>query len=299
MKLVLFALAISALTVGVIAEENEERAVIRKPFDESQGKGGPKGASTTIRYHGGPLLLNTVPVYVIYYGIVPGSTQNIINTFFADLNGSTPFAVNKTYTQGTGGPAISGLLEFPSVFLDSGASQGTSVDSNTVIKIIQYALTNGLKRDSSGVYFVITAPDISVSGFCKSFCAYHTKSTAIAPGYTIHYALVPDPGQRCTGCDGNFAVYHQTVTPNGDPGADEMTDSIMHELSETATDPDLNAWFTKNGEENGDLCNFFYGTAPLYTTANGATANTLLKGHYYLIQYIWRNSTPQVCANAP
>ena len=78
-----------------------------------------------------------------------------------------------------------------------------------------------------------------------------------------------------------------------------MTDSIMHELSETATDPDLNAWFTKNGEENGDLCNYFYGTAPLYTTANGATANTMLNGHYYLIQYIWRNSTPQVCADAP
>ena len=78
-----------------------------------------------------------------------------------------------------------------------------------------------------------------------------------------------------------------------------MTDSIMHELSETVTDPDLNAWFTKNGAENGDLCNYFYGTDPLYTTPKGATANTLLNGHYYLIQYIWRNSTHQVCANTP
>jgi len=300
MKPVLLAVvAISALTVGVIAQQNEERVVIKKPYDQSQNKGGPKGASTTILYHGGPVLLKTVPLYVIYYGMVPGTTQNIINTFLTDLNGSTPFAVNKTYTQGAGGPAISGSLGFPTVFLDSGASQGTSVGSNTVAAILQHAFANGLKPDSSGVYFVITAPDISVSGFCKSFCAYHTKSTTIASGYTIHYALVPDPGQGCTGCDGNFAVYHQTVTPNGDQGADEMTDSIMHELSETATDPDLNAWFTKNGQENGDLCNYFYGTSPLYQTANGATANTLLNGHYYLIQYIWRNSTPQVCADAP
>ena len=300
MKPILFAvIAASALTVGVIADGNNQ-VVIKKPYDQSlNNKGGPHGAGETILYHGGPILLKTVPLYIIYYGMVLGTTQNIINTFLSDLNGSKPFAVNTTYTQGTGGPAISGSLGFPTVFLDSGASQGTSVGSNTVAAILQHAFANGLKPDSSGVYFVITAPDISVSGFCKSFCAYHTKSTTIASGYTIHYALVPDPGQGCTGCDGNFAVYHQTVTPNGDQGADEITDAIMHELSETATDPDLNAWYTKNGQENGDLCNYFYGTSPLYHTANGATANTLLNGHYYLIQYIWRNSTPQVCADAP
>jgi hypothetical protein len=298
MKTILFALvAASALTIGVIAQSNEESVVVKKPYDQSLNKGNPHGTGPTILYHGGPVLLSTVPLYVIYYGMVPGGTQTIINTFLTDLNGSTPFAVNKTYTQGSGA-AVSGSLGFPTIHLDSGASQGTSLGSNTVAAIIQHAFANGLKPDSSGVYFVITAPDVSVSGFCKSFCAYHTKSTTIAPGYTIHYALVPDPGQSCTGCDGNAAVYHQTATPNGDPGADEMTDSIMHELSETATDPDLNAWFTKNGEENGDLCNYFYGTSPLYTV-NGATANTLLNGHYYLIQYIWRNSTPQVCADAP
>ncbi len=125
----------------------------------------------------------------------PGITENIINTFLSDLSGSKPFAVNTTYTQGTGGPAISGSLGFPTVFLDSGASQGTSVGSNTVAAILQHAFANGLKPDSSGVYFVITAPDISVSGFCKSFCAYHTKSTTIASGYTIHYALVPIPAR--------------------------------------------------------------------------------------------------------
>ena len=54
--------AISALTVGVIAQQNEERVVIKKPYDQSQNKGGPKGASTTILYHGGPVLLKTVPL---------------------------------------------------------------------------------------------------------------------------------------------------------------------------------------------------------------------------------------------
>jgi hypothetical protein len=297
LKPVIFSiLAVSALTLAIVAEDNKETIVVKKPYDASVHKGATAGNSTpTILYHGGPVLLDTVPLYVIYYGAVPGMTQNIINTFLSDLDGSAPFGVNRTYTQGTGGPAVSGSLGTPKVFIDSGASQGTSVASNTVGSIIQHAFANGFTRDSKGVYFVITAPEISVSGFCKSFCAYHTKSTTIASGFTIHYALVPDPGQRCTGCDGNFAVFHETATPNGDPGADEMTDSIFHELSETVTDPDLNAWYTKNGSENGDLCNYFYGTAPLYTSM-GATANAFLKGHYYLIQYIWKNSSPGVCA---
>jgi hypothetical protein len=57
------------------------------------------------------------------------------------------------------------------------------------------------------------------------------------------------------GCDGNIAVFGQTVTANGDQVADDMTDSIMHELSESMTDPKDTAWFTSGGNENGDLCN--------------------------------------------
>ena len=87
-------------------------------------------------------------------------------------------------------------------------------------------------------------------------------------------------------------------TPNGDAGADEMVDSIMHELSETVTDPDLNAWYTPSGDENGDLCNYNYGT-PL-GTANGGSYNAVLGAHYYLIQLIWKNGAPpQSCAAAP
>jgi len=93
MKPILFAVvAASALTVGVIADGNDQ-LVIKKPYDQNlNNKGGPKGAGTTILYHGGPILLKTVPLYVIYYGMVSGITENIINTFLSDLNGSKPFA---------------------------------------------------------------------------------------------------------------------------------------------------------------------------------------------------------------
>jgi hypothetical protein len=61
------------------------------------------------------------------------------------------------------------------------------------------------------------------------------------------------------------------------------------------TDPQGSGWFTSGGAENGDLCNYTYGSS-LVTAPNGATANVLMNGHYYLIQKIWTNVTPQGCA---
>jgi hypothetical protein len=76
-----------------------------------------------------------------------------------------------------------------------------------------------------------------------------------------------------------------------------MTDSIIHELSEAVTDPDISAWYTKNGQENGDLCNYNYGTT--YPAPNGALANAHLGKRDYLIQRIWQNANPGFCAPAP
>ena len=241
-----------------------------------------------------------VTVHVIYYGVVDASTQGIISQFFSDLSMSPEYAVNSTYND-KNGAYVRTVFYVGSQYQDTGASQGTSVGSNTVPAIVQHAIqAGGLPADQNGVYFVITAPDIKVSGFCKNFCAYHTTSTSIVAGLHIRYALVPDPGQTCTGCDGNYAVYKQSITPNGNLGADEMTDSIIHELSETVTDPDLGAWYTSNGAENGDLCNYVYGsslsTVPAGQPGAGAYYNFLsATNHYYLVQQIWSNVTPQEC----
>ena len=50
-----------------------------------------------------------------------------------------------------------------------------------------------------------------------------------------------------------------------------MASIIAHELEEAATDPDLNAWYDRRGDENADKCAWTFGTT--YTAANGAIAN--------------------------
>jgi len=59
------------------------------------------------------------------------------------------------------------------------------------------------------------------------------------------------------------------------------------------TDPYGTAWFGPGGE-NGDLCNFNYGTT--YIAPNGTHANTHLGTRDYLVQTIFSN-TENKCLN--
>ena len=300
-------LALAAIAARIVTAEESDLVVVKKPFAHHMDRGGSNGSVPQILYHGGPVLLGTVPLYVIYYGNfgtpATANTQSIVNDFLGGLDGSDQYGVNTTYCEASttacsnGLNPVSGRLQFSAanVFYDTG-SQGTQINSGGVIRILQYAFQHGLSVADGAVYFVITAPDVKVAGFCTSFCAYHSRSTGILAGHTIRYALVPDPSQKCTACDGNFAL-GDTATPNGDAGADEMVDSIFHELSETVTDPDLNAWYTSNGAENGDLCNYNYGTTDIQ---DGIHYNATLNGKNYLIQLIWKNGpVPQSCAAQP
>jgi len=285
--------ALSLLLAGsaILPAETINGTSIKPPFSAARPR------STQIEYHGGPILLGSVPVYIIYYGAIPSGTQSIVNDFFSNLGGSGQYNVNTTYYDGDGNRIMNALTFSPttSVYNDN-YSIGKIVTGSGVQKIVQSALLNGhLPVDEGGVYFVITSPDVHAIGFCNSFCAYHSNSTSIISGKDIKYSLVPDPSQACDGCSGNVAVFGENITPNGDLGADEMTDSIMHELSETVSDPDLNAWYTRSGAENGDLCNFNYGTT--YIAPNGSHANAHLGNRDYLIQTIWQNTGKGFCAN--
>jgi hypothetical protein len=306
----------AATLMFAFSDDTFQGNVVKRPFDAAiHGQSPTKTSSTQILYHGGPVMNLSNSVYVIYYGNFPSTTEPIINTFMAGLSGNGPYTVNHTYSDATSpSPATIPTTYFFQTPVGSGPatvrdgsvigdnySQGTSLSSGDIQKIVTHAIGAGLPADQKAVYLVLTAPDVKVSGFCTSFCAYHNTSKTIISGTQIRYALIPYPTQKCTGCNGNIAVYGDTVTPNGDMGADTMTDDIMHELSETVTDPDISAWYTQNGAENGDLCNYVYETAlsPIKTTTVGTTTthyNVTLGGKNFLVQLIWKNSSPGFCA---
>jgi hypothetical protein len=301
-------LALCVTLALAFSDDTFQGIPVKKPYDPSHGQSKPT-TSTQILYHGGPVMNQANSVYVIYYGTFATTTRSILNDFLVGLNGSNPYGVNQTYGDGTAFVPINYAFTPPtassgksgSAYFDN-YSLGAQLGTSDIGRIVTHAIANGLPPDQNGVYLVLTAPDVKISGFCSSYCAWHNTSTAIYSGQHIRYALIPDPTQKCSGCNGGMAIYHDTVTPNGDMGADTMTDDIMHELSETVTDPDINAWYTQNGAENGDLCNYVYDTPTpsLVNTVivNGSTAhyNATLNGRNFLIQLIWKNSGAGFCA---
>ena len=259
---------------------------------EAKPSGGAVVQGNGINYHGGPVLHGNVPIYVIWYGNWTNgpkasdsqTTVNLIDAFLGGLGGSALENVNTTY--GDNSANVSGLLHLQSQIFDTG-SQGTSLTNTRITNLISGHLANGsLPTDNTGVYLVLTSSNISESGFCTQFCGFHTKQTL--NGKDIKWSFIGNVDKCPSGCEA------QTTSPNGDSGADGMANVISHEVEEAISDPDLNAWFDANGEENADKCNFNFGATK--TASNGSKFNQTFGGHNWLLQQNWRNSGGGACA---
>src|SRR6185503_2590924 len=147
--------------------------------------------------------------------------------------------------------------------------------------------------DPNGIYFVLTSPDVTETGFCTTFCGFHTFGTFGAT--TIKVAFVGDAATQCPARPGQLGCSAQSLTPNANEGADAMANVMAHELNETVTDPELNAWFHIDGSgEVGDICASDFGTT--FTALNKARANVVLSGRQYLLQSNFLNSGGGFCA---
>jgi hypothetical protein len=242
-----------------------------------------------ISYHGGPLVLGGVNVYVIWYGNWAGnSATTIIPDFLSSEGGSPYFNINTTYYNGSGTMVLNSITYKPSI--NDNYSQGTSLSDAQIQTIVSSAISSGkLPKDPNGVYFVLTSADVTAnSGFCTQYCGWHTHGTI--GGSDIKYAFVGNPDRCPSACSA------QTTSPNGNAGADGMVSIIAHELEEAVTDPDLNAWFDSRGQENADKCAWTFGSTT--TMSNGAQFNMTIGSRNYLIQQNWVNSGSGYCAKA-
>jgi hypothetical protein len=290
-------LAGAANAAGVLAPDEDEgdlvpsgkgwgqRAYPEHPNGNAHGQashGGPK--SSGISYHGGPVMLGTTHVYYIWYGNWTGNTADaILNTLASSIGGSPYFNINTTYYNASN-THVSNSVSFGGS-TSVGYSQGTALSDSQIQAVV--ASTN--PTDTNGVYFVLTSKDVTAtSGFCTQYCGWHTHGAI--NGHDIKYSFVGNP-DRCPS-----ACAAQTTSPNGNAGADGMASIISHELEEAATDPDLNAWFDRQGQENADKCAWTFGT--LSTASNGSKYNMSLGGRNYLIQQNWVNSGSGFCAKS-
>jgi hypothetical protein len=256
-------------------------------FQNPSGNAGKPGGSGAngINYHNGPVLHGTVNVYYIWYGNWAGnSAQTILTDLASSIGGSPYFNINTTYYDLS--TKVSNSVAYKSSTTDA-YSHGSSLTDAQIQAVVSSAITsNALPKDTNGVYFVLTSADVTAqSGFCTQYCGWHTHATI--GGADIKYAFIGNPDRCPSACE------DQTTGPNGNAGADGMASIISHELEESTTDPDLNAWYDRRGAENADKCAWTFGTT---YTANGALANMKLGTRDFLIQQNWVNAAGGYCA---
>jgi hypothetical protein len=292
-------------------------------------------------YHGGPVLHSEAP-YLIYWTppghSIPRSSQTVLNQYMtdvaADSGGSdNVYGVLTQYTDPTGAADYRQTFTSGQVIQDphaypangGGCPLASGVTACVTDDQIQAEITRLIGTDdlptgvgpNAPIYFVITPQDVNVclsGGACSNnnFCAYHDFFRD-GP-FPVLYSSVPFEvwaGGSIKGCQDDGTALYQTPDQGaqrklfGDHGY-QIADNLSHELSETITDPLINAWFTSGfGSEVGDLCEAFAPvsnpnkdvSAHAYfpTLAGTASAGDLVDQHfngdYYYNQTEWSNTS--------
>jgi len=83
--------------------------------------------------------------------------------------------------------------------------------------------------------------------------------------------------------------FASTPSPNGDPHADAIVNTLAHETEETTTDMLGTAWWDGRGFENADKCAWTFGVVS--RAPSGAPYNMTVGGKNFLVQRNWVNAT--------
>lgn len=254
----------------------------------------PELLKLNISYHGGPVMTdpNGANVYYIWYGNWAGdTTPEILSRMMGGVTGSAWYNINTTYYGGSkANPTyVTNKVKLAGSVADA-YSQGNALSDAQIQQVVTDSIGSGrLPKDANGVYFVLTSPDVTAtSGFCTAYCGWHNHASIL--GSDIKYSFVGNASAQCpNSCIADQAL---TASPNGNPGADGMASVLMHELVETISDPDLNAWYDLIGQENADKCAWKFGKTKV--APNGGIYNVSFGKGKYLIQQNW-DASQQKC----
>ena len=280
-------------------DNGETKAHVMPLANDGTGYVSPATDSGPLVYHGGPVMRPSVTIYPIFW--VPAKLQNGASTgmsthyqsveyyMLSDFLGHGLGAIHTQYYQKSGsttsyiqnsgaiGKAYLDTIAYPASGCNDPATPGNCLSDKQIQAEVQRIMKfGGISGGLNKIFLVFTS---SGEGSCMSngacsyqqFCAYHSYFKVGTS--TVIYAN--EPFGTTIGCQASGAP-----SPNGDPDADAAATSASHELSEAMTDPMLNAWFTAQGNENGDLCAYKYG--PL--SWDGGLANQMWNGDFFLVQ---------------
>lgn len=233
-------------------------------FPARGAKPGGGGAQNLVD-HGGPVLSGAKVVF-IFWG----------------------FGTGTSYTTGVQNFRNGGIYNYSRMltqYRNAGASSPTDMGGNVNDKfdtstppanvtdaLVQTEVTKffGGAEDSQTVYEVVipigsyssSGTSTSCGGPSLAYCAYHGH---FADGVNdVKYAILPYPS--CSGCQSSGFSDNQN-----------QDHFIVHETREATSDPDLNAWYDRRGNEADDKC--AWSPSPFIDQTTG-----------FAYQYEWSNA---------
>jgi hypothetical protein len=194
-----------------------------------------KARAVNITNHGGPVIVSPKVVF-IFWGPSFSNATSPDSTYASQLQ-----AFRTQY----GTIALSNLGSGTADMFDT-----TTPPTNVTDAIVQSEVSKYLSShafDASTIYeVVLPSSSYSSSGTSTScggphlaYCAYHSHFSS--GGNDVKYSIEPYPS--CSGC-----------TVSGWTAAQNQEHFVCHETREAVTDPDLNAWYDRSGNEADDKC---------------------------------------------
>ena len=266
----------------------------------------PTGYSFTSSYE------TVIETYLQDLAADSDKTTNVFGTTYQYTQGTAPNTVPVNYRMVAGTP-ITTNAAFPTAgcTTDTGAIYGDNSGYSTCLddqqvesELDSVVAAHGLTRDLGHLYVMLlpkgvescfypagTANQECTLNYTASaaYCAYHSGFYGSLGSGEVIYANMPFPiynspvGYTC----GSQGGLPGTEAPNGDADADTEISPLSHEMAESMTDPNGNAWYDSTGNENGDDCAYIYGAT---SGVAGALYNQTVNGHHYLTQEEFSNA---------
>ena len=289
------------------------------------GSKGPHAPLANMTYHGGALVIGPHTTHVVYWQpagfTVTANYHSLIERYMGDVAADSGRATNVYATdtqyddstntfiqyQQTYAGALTDTTAFPATVSGCPLTDGTRTVANCLTQtqesteLDNFIEANSLPRGLDHIYIFVLPDNVetcvddfsdcgNILNTSPRYCAYHSSFNIGGHGLTL-WANEPYIGFA----DGHCNSGSSSDRPNGDV-TDHELNVISHEHNETITDPTNGGWFDTNGAgENGDLCNFNFGT-PI---ANNGTGNydQLINHNPYELQLEWSNASSGCAAN--
>jgi hypothetical protein len=198
------------------------------------------GNSPQLVFHGGPVLASGAAVTPIFWGsswsTYQGDKVSGIDGFYAGVGG-TAYAKTTSEYSGSNGPVGTNVSSSKHLVYSAAAPSGAPSTSQ-VLAVVAANISNPV---ANGYYPVYSDQPRGHAGYC----AWHSWGTigSTPVQFAFFFNLDGDPG--CDPSD-TSGLHSEGLAALGNVSG--------HELSETLTDPNGNAWYDSSGAENADKC---------------------------------------------